>query len=122
MLNNSYEANKSSCYESLSKYQQAELDTFIFGLIKGSMAYNEDKTFTVTDLVGRHSFGNWKNTPLHYIYLYHKRRDCDDPESEAGKDVGRIFKYVMAKDKLHKFRIVDTEQKQYPVNVYELLE
>ena len=121
MLNNSYEANKSSSYESLSKFQQAELDTFIFGLIKGCMAYNEDNKFTVPDLVGRDSFGTWKNTPLNYIYQYHKHRECDDPEAEAGKDVGRIFKYVMAKDKIHKYEIVDTSQRQFPVNVYKLI-
>ena len=121
MLNNSYEANKSSSYESLTKFQQAELDTFIFGLIKGCMAYNEDNTFTVPDLVGRKSFGTWKNTPLNYIYQYHNKRDCEDPEAEAGKDIGRIFKYIMAKDKVHKYEAVDTIQRALPIKVYKLI-
>ena len=121
MLNNSYEVNKSSSYESLTKFQQAELDLYITALIKGSMAYNDDKTFTVSDLVGRKTFGSWKNSPLNYIYQYHKKRECEDPEAESGKDIGRIFKYVMAKDRFHKYRLVDTEQRQFPVNVYELI-
>lgn len=121
MLNNSFEANKSSCYESLSKFQQAELETFIFGLIKGCMAYNEDNTFTVPDLTGDRTFGNWKHTPLNYVYQYHKKRNCIDVENEAGKDMGRIFKYLMAKSKIYKFESLDTIQRAKPIRVYKLV-
>lgn len=120
MLNNSYEAHKSSAYESLTKIEQAELDTFIKGLIQGASAFTE--IFTVPDLVGG-KFTHWKNTPLHKIYIYHKRRkDCDNPVVEAGKDMGRIFKYVMAKDKFRNYEMIDTEQRMYPVNRYRIVE
>lgn len=118
MLNNSFNANKSSAYESLTKMEQAELDTYIYGLIQGASAFSD--TFTVSDLVGG-KFTNWKYTPLHKIYIYHKKRkDCDNPVAEAGKDIGRIFKYVMAKDKFRKYKLIGSEQRQYPINRYKL--
>ena len=118
MLNNSYQANKSSAYESLTKMEQAELDTFIRGLIQGACAFTDE--FTIPELVGG-KFTHWKNTPLHKIYIYHKRRkDCENPVAEAGKDMGRIFKYVMAKDKYRNYELLGTEQRQYPVNRYRI--
>ena len=63
-------AQKSSCFESLSLNQQAELITFVTGLIQGALTYKD--TFTVPDIVGG-KFSNWSNTPLDYIYQYH----CD---------------------------------------------
>ena len=148
-------AQKSSCFESLSLNQQAELITFVTGLIQGALTYKD--TFTVPDIVGG-KFSNWSNTPLDYIYQYH----CDkiasfedayrlaldsidhskDPDedlqevrriywntvedtkracAEAGKDVGRIVKYIMSIDKHRFYKIVDTEQRRYPVNVYALV-
>lgn len=150
-------AQKSSCFESLSLNQQAELVTFVTGLIQGALTYKD--TFTVPDIVGG-KFSNWSNTPLDYIYQYHcqkkrytaeglvddirdfannevtpnkavewvdiygvsgkalDRRDL--AELEAGKDVGRIVKYIMSIDKYRFYKIVDTEQRRYPVNVYAL--
>ena len=61
MLNGSNQAHKSSAYESLSKLEQAELDTFIRGLIQGACAFTDE--FTVSDIVGG-KFTHWKNTPL----------------------------------------------------------
>lgn len=118
MLNNSFECNKITSYESLSKIQQAELDTFIKGLIQGALSIKN--TFTVSDVVGGR-FTDWSNTPLDYIYQYHKNRNCANPENESGKDIGRIFKYVMAKDKNRKYEIVGTQQRQFPINVYKMI-
>lgn len=118
MLNGSNQAHKSSAYESLSKLEQAELDTFIRGLIQGACAFTDE--FTVSDIVGG-KFTHWKNTPLHKIYLYHKhRKDCDNPVAESGKDMGRIFKYVMAKDKFRNYTLIGTEQRQFPINRYRI--
>lgn len=119
MLNNSYECHKVSSYESLSKGQQAELDSYIRGLIHGA-CLNQNK-FNVPDLVGNR-FTNWHGTPLDYIYLYHKNRpDCQKPTSEAGKDMGRIFKYVMAKDRFRKYKQIGLIQRAFPVNEYEIV-
>ena len=119
MLNNSYEANRSSAYESLEKWEQAELDTYIKGLIQGVCATSGE--FVVADVVGG-KFAKWKHTPLQKIYQYHKhRKDCDNPTAEAGKDIGRIFKYVMAKDKYRKYECLGTEQRQFPINKYKIL-
>lgn len=113
-------ANKSTFYEKQSKWQQAELDTFILGAIQGALSKSE--TFSVPDIVGG-KFTKWKNTPLYRIYKYHKhRKDCDNPNAEAGKDVGRIFKYVMYKDSYRTYELVGTRQRQYPVNEYKILE
>ena len=151
-------AQKSSCFESLSASQQAELITFVTGLIQGALTYKN--TFTVPDIVGG-KFSHWSNTPLDFIYQYHcqkkkytaegmikdiavfgkelrdsgenlekfglslfqarslERRDL--AEVEAGKDVGRIVKYIMSIDKHRFYKIVDTEQRRYPVNVYALV-
>ena len=42
-------------------------------------------------------------------------------QAEAGKDVGRIVKYIMSIDKHRFYKIIDTEQRRYPVNVYALV-
>ena len=110
MLNNTFECNLVSSYESLTKFEQAALDTFIKGLIQGACVYSD--FFTVSDLVGG-KFTNWENTPLQCIYLYHKNREgCRNPQAEAGKDMGRIFKYVMAKDKHVKYELTGSAQRQ----------
>lgn len=113
-------ANKSTFYEKQSKWQQAELDTFILGTIQGALAQSE--VFSVPDIVGG-KFTKWRYTPLYRIYKYHKhRKDCDNPQAEAGKDVGRIYKYVMYKDPHHTYELVGTRQRQYPVNEYRLVD
>ena len=119
--NNKYiNANKSTAYESLSKLEQAELDTWIKGLIQGACTYTD--SFTVSDLVGGR-FTHWKNTPLHKIYIFHKRKkDCENPVIEAGKDMGRIFKYIMVKDKFRTYELIGPKQKQFPVNEYRILD
>ena len=148
-------AQKSSCFESLSVSQQAELITFVAGLIQGALTYKD--TFTVPDLVGG-KFSHWGDTPLDYIYQYHDRRLFNNSyikkemgylssfkpfseewkvayekytkqdlerektaQAEAGKDVGRIVKYIMSIDKHRFYKIIDTEQRRYPVNVYALV-
>lgn len=121
MINKSYEAQRSRAFESLSRYQQAELETFINGLIQGAVSFSEDNTFTVADLVGG-KFSNWENTPLNYIYQFHcNRTGCENPVSEAGKDIGRIFKYIMAKDKHRKYELVGAVQRYYPINKYKMI-
>lgn len=117
MINNSFECNKISSFESLTTIQKAELEIFIKGLIQGACCYKD--VFTVPDLVGG-KFTDWSNTPLDYIYKYHVGRGCEKPQAEAGKDMGRIFKYIMAKDKYHNYTLVGTEQRFYPVNKYKL--
>lgn len=120
MLNNSYQANRITSYDSLSKIQQAELDTYIYGMIRVACIYHPDG-FTVPDLVGGR-FKDWSGTPLDYIYQYHVARGIGNPDAEAGKDMGRIFKYLIAKDKTKSFKLVGTEQRFYPVNVYALVD
>lgn len=117
MLNNSYECNKISSYESLTKIQQGEIDICIKALIKGALTYR--KEFTVSDVVGG-KWSDWSDSPLDYIYQYHVKRGCPKPETESGKDMGRIFKYIMAKDKFLKFKLVGTEQRNFPINKYAL--
>lgn len=113
-------AQKSSCFESLSFSQQAELITFVTGLIQGALTYKD--SFTVPDIVGG-KFSHWSNTPLDYIYQYHekKRFNSEEAQAEAGKDVGRIVKYIMSIDKHRFYKIIDPEQRRYPVNVYALV-
>lgn len=117
MINNSFECNKVSSFESLSTMQKAELETFIKGLIQGASCYNN--TFTVPDLVGG-KFTDWSNTPLDYIYKYHVNRNCAKPQVQAGIDMGRIFKYIMSKDKYRNYKLAGVEQRYYPVNKYVL--
>lgn len=110
---------KSSAFESLTPMQQAELITFVNGLIQGALAYK--KQFTTSDIVGG-KFRNWSYTPLDYIYQYHLSIKTPNPESEAGKDAGRIVKYIMSLDKHRIYNITGSEQRRYPVNVYELVD
>lgn len=137
-------AQKSSCFESLSPIQQYELEAYVTGLIQGSLAYED--TFTVPDLVGG-KFRNWGMTPLEYIYRYHYAKKAKEvvkekikdkisleemkkltneigklAEIEAGKDVGRIVKYIMSIDKARYYKVVGTEQRRYPINVYALVD
>jgi len=112
------ETQKSSAFESLTPMQQAELITFVNGLIQGALAYKTQ--FTTSDLVGG-QFRDWSYTPLDYIYQYHLKQGSTNPESEAGKDAGRIVKYIMALDKHRVYKITGSEQRKYPVNVYELV-
>lgn len=118
MLNNSFESNKVSSFESLTSIQKGEVEICVKNLIQGACAYT--KVFTVSDLVGG-KFGDWSNTPLDYIYQYHLKRGCAKPEAESGKDMGRIFKYIMAKDKHRKYELVGTEQRSYPINKYSFV-
>jgi len=138
-------AQKSTCYEKLSLFQQSELECYIKGLIQGSLAYSS--TFTVPDIVGG-KFRCWKDTPLEYIYEYHfkrlgekatrelgdrvntitlkeyqkeKERISNEAIIEAGKDVGRIVKYIMDKDENRAYKIIGTEQRRYPINRYQLI-
>lgn len=107
---------KSSVFESLTPMQQAELITFVNGMIQGALAYKNQ--FTTVSLIGGKN-RNWNNTPLDYIYQYHVNKNSKDPEIEAGKDAGRILKYIMDIDKHRIYKISGTEQKRFPVNVYE---
>jgi len=109
---------KSSAFESLSYMQQAELTTFINGMIQGALAYK--KQFTTSDIVGG-KFRDWSYTPLDYVYQYHVKRKIDNPEAEAGKDIGRIVKYILGIDKHRVYKIANCEQRKYPINVYELV-
>lgn len=119
MLNNKFDCNKVSSFESLSTSQKGDIENFINGLIQGAFAYKD--SFAVSDLVGGR-FTDWSHTPLDYIYQYHKnRKDCRNPEGEAGKDVGRIFKFIMASDKYRKYEIAGIVQRKYPSNLYKLV-
>ena len=59
--------------------------------------------------------------PNEFLKEYHKKRNCIDVENEAGKDMGRIFKYLMAKSKIYKFESLDTIQRAKPIRVYKLV-
>lgn len=123
MLNISY--TEVSSYNSLSKCQQGELDSFIIGAIQGFTCGNKledgsNPVFAIADIVGG-MFRNWEGTPLNYIYEYHKARGCLKPEDEAGKDMGRIFKYIMGTDKYRNYKLVRVEQRKYPANMYQLV-
>lgn len=109
---------KTKVFESLSVMQKAELITFINGMIHGVLSHK--KQFTISDLVGG-KIRDWSHTPLDYIYQLFVNKKVDDPEAEAGKEVGRIIKYTMDLDKYRIYRIVDEKQRRYPVNVYELV-
>ena len=109
---------KSSSFESLSLGQQVELINYVNGLIQGALAFR--KKFTTADLVGG-KFRNWSYTPLDYIYQYHLNRKVTDPEAESGKDIGRIVKYIMSLDKHRIYKVIGTEQRRFPINVYELV-
>lgn len=109
---------KSSAFESLTPMQQAELITFVNGMIQGALTYK--KQFTTSDLVGG-KFRDWSYTPLDYIYQYHLNRKVTDPEAESGKDIGRIVKYIMSLDKHRIYKVIGTEQRRFPINVYELV-
>lgn len=136
-------AQKSSCFESLDPKDQYELEIYVTGLIQGALAYRDN--FTVPDIVGGR-FRNWGMTPLEYIYEYHWQRIYKkliksinknttveklkdflnsaekEAEIEAGKDVGRIVKYIMSIDKARYYKVIGTEQRRYPVNVYALVD
>ena len=98
--------------------QQAELITFVNGMIQGALTYK--KQFATSDLVGG-KFRDWSYTPLDYIYQYHLNRKVTDPEAESGKDIGRIVKYIMSLDKHRIYKVTGTEQRRFPINVYELV-
>lgn len=86
-------------------------------------------------------------TPLEYIYRYHYAKKAKEvakekikdkisldemkkltneigklAEIEAGKDVGRIVKYIMSIDKARYYKVIGTEQRRYPINVYALVD
>lgn len=109
---------KSSAFESLTVMQQAELITYVNGLIQGALSYK--KYFTTADLVGGR-FRNWDYTPLDYIYQYHLKRNTANPEAESGKDIGRIVKYIMSIDKHRVYKLTGSEQRKFPINCYELV-
>lgn len=120
MLDNSYQTMRVTSYHSLSKGAQAELDAYARGLILGYSLTNQQ--FTVSTLVGE-KHGDWEGTPLNPIYQYHLQREAKgeilNAQNEAGKDMGRIFKNIMAQDKVNKYIFVGIEQKRYPLNIYK---
>ena len=117
MLNKSKTVTYVQSFESLSDGQKLELVFFIRGLIQGALSYKD--TFCVSDLVGG-KFTNWENTPLDWIYQFHKNKGgCLSPQNEAGKDIGRIFKNVMSLD-FREYEIKGSVQRKFKSNLYGL--
>jgi len=111
------QSNKISSFESLSTSQKGELETYVRALIQGYVQGNKEP-FMVSDIVGGR-FSHWGDTPLAYIYDYHKNRCITNPSAEAGKDIGRIFKYIMVNDRSRKYRIAKYVQRQFLCPTYE---
>jgi len=113
------QTNKLSSFESLSETQKGEVFNHIRSLIQGALSYSPD--FCISRVCGG-KFSNWAHTPLDYIYQYHKNRNVLSPENEAGKDVGRLFKYVMVNDKYRNYQMISDTNDYHPVNHYKLYE
>lgn len=88
-----------SSYDSLTYEDQRKIDMFIEDAI--AQAHNEQKSFTIRDLVGRSVYATWAETPLDPIYQYHKAHGTINPVRQAGIDVGNLFKNAMAKSGLN---------------------
>lgn len=105
-----------SSYDSLDANQKQALDNYAYGMIHGALA--SQKRFAVFELVGGPN-ADWSYTPFHAIYQYHKDRGANNPVSEAGKDIGRIFKNLMIQDQHRKYKVVGKIQRRFPTNLYE---
>lgn len=114
------QSNKIYSFESLSTSQKGELENYIRALIQGYTQGNSEP-FTVSDLVGG-SFSNWSDSPLDYIYQYHKNiREEKSAQDEAGKDMGRLFKYIMVNDKSRTYRMAGRVQRQFSTPTYQYI-
>ena len=114
------QSNKVYSFESLSTSQKGEIENYIRALIQGYTQGN-DKPFTVSDLVGG-IFNDWSDTPLDYIYQYHyKNRTPQQAVEEAGKDMGRLFKFIMVNDKTRTYKMAGRVQRQFSTPTYEYI-
>ena len=118
--NKQLQTNKVYSFESLSTSQKGEIENYIRALIQGYVQGN-NKPFTVSDLVGG-KFGDWSDSPLDYIYQFHyKIRNPKQAEEEAGKDMGRLFKYIMVNDKTRSYKMAGRVQRQFSTPTYEYI-
>lgn len=75
------------------------MESYILGAVHGFTAAADSKSFKVRDLFG---FDNrdWNGTPIQKIYeFYLKSLPHEDAADKAGKDVGKLLRKVLAKDK-----------------------
>jgi hypothetical protein len=84
----------------LPDIDKALIRSFMQGAIYSWVKNQEDKQFSVRDLVGGVNF-EWAGTPLYALYKKHVAagKVGDDATEAAGKDLGWIVKSVLADDK-----------------------
>ncbi len=71
---------------------------YIQGAVHSHCGLHPQEPFSVRLLFGGDN-RNWTDTPLQCVYLYHLNVCHDkDPANEAAKDIGWLFKRVLAED------------------------
>lgn len=91
---------------SLNEEEKKLACAFIQGAVYAWLGTNPDKSFAVRDLFGGSNTYAWKGTPLYPLWdnLHTAGKNTDEAFEQAAKDVGRLLKAVLAKDK-RKFSI-----------------
>ena len=88
----------------ISAEELALAKAYMQGAVHSFCGCNGDREFSVRTLFGGTN-RDWSDTPLQWIYEYHKSAGKPDPAEAAAKDVGWLFKQVLLDD-VRTFRYV----------------
>lgn len=97
------------CRKISAKLSDNEIElckAYIKGAVHGFCNTNKGEHFSVLSLFGGDN-RLWYDTPLQMIYDYYERNKVNNepPSKSAGKDVGRLLKIVLEKDKYNYMEI-----------------